>query len=67
MFWYAVWIDSRVNADTDSLIYWSSKNQFKYENGTLTTSKALNIKPISVCFSDEVCYIAVDSSAFLSL
>ena len=63
----AVWIDSQVNADTDSIIYWSAKNQFKYENGALTTSKALYIKPISVCFSDEVCYIAIDWSAFVSL
>ena len=63
----AVWIDSQVNVDAGSLIYWSSKNKFKHKNSTLTTSKALYIKPISVCFSDEVCYIAIDWSAFLSL
>ena len=64
MFWNAVWIDSQVNADTDSPIYQSSKNQFKYENSALTASKGLYIKPISVCFSDEVCYIGIDWSAF---
>ena len=37
-----------------SLIYGSAKNQFKYENGTLTTSKGLYIEPIIVGFSDEV-------------
>ena len=49
------------------LIYWSSMNQFKYENSTLSTSKALYIKPTSVCFSDKVGYIGMDWYAFLSL